>query len=577
MISDPNPMTRKVRPEKSAGDVIHPESGMFERRVQIPDVPYSKFSFRKLWAFTGPGFLMSIAYLDPGNIESDLQSGSQAQYRLLWVLLSAHIIGFFLQRLSARLGVVSGRHMSEVAYEYYPRAPRLILWVMIEIAIIGSDMQEVIGTSIAFYLLSRGFIPLYVGVLITVLDTFLFLFLDTYGFRKLESFFAFLIAIMAVTFGYEYTVVKPNQLLILKGMFLPWCEGCGREQFMLAVSIVGAVIMPHNLYLHSALVKSREINRKKKTNVQEANFYFFIESGVALLCSFVINVFVVAVFAHGLYDKTNYQVRENCDERKGIMDPSAFPYNNETAESDLYKGGIFLGCEFGLVSLYVWAVGIWAAGQSSTMTGTYAGQFVMEGFLQIRWSRWKRVLVTRTITIVPALLIALRINSVRDLTGMNDLLNCVQMLQLPFALIPVVTFTSSPKVMLDFRNSRVSTNCVVYRNFYQLIFLRGLHNWTFGKRMVHLDNTVDPLYYISLIRLLLGTFTFTYLKIPQNLKILLADLFICEIRSWSESSEMKIPGFDPVHFNIDAPWLTGDPKILSTEPTSSEYCPQPII
>ncbi|EJW73525.1 hypothetical protein WUBG_15567 [Wuchereria bancrofti] len=175
--------------EKNAKDIIHPDSHMLKNRVKIPEVPHSGFSFRKLWAFMGPGFLMSIAYLDPGNIESDLQSGTQAEYRLLWVLLSAHIIGLFLQRLSARLGVVSGRHMAEVAYEYYPRTPRLLLWVMIEIAIIGSDMQEVIGTSIAIYLVTGGWIPLYIGVLITVLETFLFLFLDTYGFRKLEVFF----------------------------------------------------------------------------------------------------------------------------------------------------------------------------------------------------------------------------------------------------------------------------------------------------------------------------------------------------------------------------------------------------
>ncbi|VDN06992.1 unnamed protein product [Thelazia callipaeda] len=448
-------MSNKVCAENGRKDVIHPHSQMLQYQVQIPELPHSKFSFRKLWAFTGPGFLMSIAYLDPGNIESDLQSGSQAQYRLLWVLFSAHIIGFFLQRLSARLGVVSGRHMAEVAYEYYPKVPRFFLWIMIEIAIIGSDMQEVIGTSIAFYLLSRGFIPLYAGVLITVLDTFLFLFLDTYGFRKLEGFFAFLITIMAVTFGYEYVIVKPNQLSVLKGMFLPWCEGCGRNQFLLGVSIVGAVIMPHNLYLHSALVKSRNVDRKKKANVEDANFYYFIESGIALFCSYVINVFVVAVFAHGLYNKTNIEVRQNCDLREGIMDVDTFPYNNNTVESDLYKGGIFLGCEFGLVALYVWAVGIWAAGQSSTMTGTYAGQFVMEGFLQIRWSRWKRVLLTRTIAIVPTLLFAVYFNNIHDLTGMNDLLNCVQMLQLPFALIPMITFTSSTKVMLDFRSSRL--------------------------------------------------------------------------------------------------------------------------
>ncbi|VDK47176.1 unnamed protein product [Anisakis simplex] len=357
---------------------IHPiSSELLDRRVQIPDDPEKKgFSFRKLWAFTGPGFLMSIAYLDPGNIESDLQSGAHAKYRLLWVLLSAHFLGFLLQRLSSRLGVVSGRHMAEVRIRV--------------IAIITMLISEVIGTSIAFYLLTNGFIRLYIGVLITVLDTFLFLFLDTYGFRKLEGLFAFLITTMAVTFGYEYITVKPNHLEVLKGMVIPWCSGCGRAEFLQGVSIVGAVIMPHNLYLHSALVKSRDVNRTKRRLVEEANYYYFIESGVALLCSFIINLFVVAVFGHGLYHKTNFEVRQSCDARSGIADRDAFPYTNETVEADIYKGGIFLGCEFGLVALYVWAVGIWAAGQSSTMTGTYAGQFVMEGCLCISAMQWFR-------------------------------------------------------------------------------------------------------------------------------------------------------------------------------------------
>ncbi|CAG9534113.1 unnamed protein product [Cercopithifilaria johnstoni] len=554
---------RDTMSEKNAKNIICQDSEMLKHRVRIPDVSHSRFSFRKLWAFMGPGFLMSIAYLDPGNIESDLQSGSQAQYRLLWILLSAHIIGFFLQRLSARLGVVSGRHMAEVAYEYYPRVPRLILWIMIEIAIIGSDMQEVIGTSIAIYLLTRGFIPLYIGVLLTVLDTFLFLFLDTYGFRKLEGLFAILIAIMGATFGYEYVIVKPNQLSVLKGMFLPWCEGCGRDQFLLAVSIVGAVIMPHNLYLHSALVKSRDINRKKKACVEEASFYFFVESGIALLCSFIINVFVVAVFAHGLYGKTNYQIRENCDARKGVMDPTVFPYNNETAESDLYKGGIFLGCEFGFISYYVWGIGIWAAGQSSTMSGTYAGQFVMEGFLQIRWARWKRVLVTRSITVVPALLLALRINSIRDLTGMNDLLNCIQMLQLPFALIPVVTFTSSAKVMLDFRNSRffqvsaLIVSCVVI-----VINLYFFTDYITGK----LGNA----WYIWVILLIpsIGYLIF----VCYLLFVCMAAVGILTSPKWK-----KIPGFDPVHFKTRAPWLFEEQEIVATERINSDRYPQPMI
>uniref|UniRef100_A0A3Q2PC83 Natural resistance-associated macrophage protein 2-like n=1 Tax=Fundulus heteroclitus TaxID=8078 RepID=A0A3Q2PC83_FUNHE len=179
-------------------------STYFEQRVAIPEEDTERaFSLRKLWAFTGPGFLMSIAYLDPGNIESDLQSGAKAGFKLLWVLLVATIIGLLLQRLAARLGVVTGMHLAEVCHRQYPTVPRIILWLMVELAIIGSDMQEVIGCAIAFNLLSSGRIPLWAGVLITLIDTFFFLFLDKYGLRRLEAFFGFLITIMAITFGYE--------------------------------------------------------------------------------------------------------------------------------------------------------------------------------------------------------------------------------------------------------------------------------------------------------------------------------------------------------------------------------------
>ncbi|MPC12316.1 Protein Malvolio [Portunus trituberculatus] len=324
------------------------------------------FSFRKLWAFTGPGFLMSIAYLDPGNIESDLQSGAAASYKLLWVLMWATVLGLVMQRLSARLGTVTGLHLAEVCYRYYPKVPRLLLWIMVEIAIIGSDMQEVIGTSIALYLLSNKAIPLWGGVLLTVADTFTFLSLDRYGLRKLEAFFGFLITVMAITFGYQYGVSKPDQVEVLKGLFVPGCSGCDNRALLQAVGIVGAVIMPHNLYLHSALVKHERCVSMNNTH------------------------------------------------------SDVFQDNDELVDADLYKAGVFLGCTYGVACMYIWAVGILAAGQSSTMTGTYVGQFAME--------------------------------DINDLTGMNDLLNAVMSLQLPFALIPTITFTSAHKVMGDFKN-----------------------------------------------------------------------------------------------------------------------------
>ncbi|XP_071418103.1 natural resistance-associated macrophage protein 1 isoform X5 [Pithys albifrons albifrons] len=342
--------------------------------ISIPKGSRPGLSFRKLWAFTGPGFLMSIAYLDPGNVESDLQCGTVAGFKLLWVLLWATVLGLLCQRLAIRLGVVTGKDLSEICYLYYPKVPRVLLWLMMEIAIIGSDMQEVIGTAIAFSLLSAGRIPLWGGVLITIIDTLFFLFLDKYGLRKLEAFFGLLITIMALTFGYEYVVVRPGQAEVLKGIFLPYCPGCGREELLQAVGIVGAIIMPHNIFLHSSLVKRNE------------------------------------------------------------------------------DVGVILGCYFGAVALYIWAVGILAAGQSSTMTGTYAGQFVMEGFLQLRWSRFTRVLFTRSFAILPTIFVA-AFKDVSHLTGMNDLLNVLQSILLPFAVLPVLTFTSLHPLMQDFTNS----------------------------------------------------------------------------------------------------------------------------
>ncbi|XP_036594671.1 natural resistance-associated macrophage protein 2-like [Trichosurus vulpecula] len=438
-------------PSQTSASQDDPFTTYFDEKIPIPEEEYSCFSFRKLWAFTGPGFLMSIAYLDPGNIESDLHSGAVAQFKLLWVLLLATIVGLLLQRLAARLGVVTGLHLAEVCNRQYPKVPRIILWLIVELAIIGSDMQEVIGSAIAINLLSSGKVPLWGGVLITVADTFVFLFLDKYGLRKLEAFFGFLIAIMALTFGYEYVTVKPNQTKVLRGMFVPSCSDCRTTQIEQGVGIVGAVIMPHNMYLHSALVKSRQVNRTSKREIREANKYFFIESCIALFVSFIINVFVVSVFAEAFYNQTNKEVREICVNNSSPHS-DLFPQNDTMLSVDLYKGGVVLGCYFGPAALYIWAVGILAAGQSSTMTGTYSGQFVMEGFLNLKWSRFARVILTRSIAIIPTLLVSV-FQDVEHLTGMNDFLNVLQSLQLPFALIPVLTFTSLRPVMNDFANA----------------------------------------------------------------------------------------------------------------------------
>ena len=432
-------------------DTIAKKRSLFDKKVEIPkSAGCGGFSLRKLWAFTGPGFLMSIAYLDPGNIEADLQSGARAGYQLLWVLMWSTFFGLLIQRLAIRLGVVSGQHLAEVCHDRYPRFPRFILWIMIELAIIGSDMQEVIGTAIAIYILSLQHIPLWGGVLITIIDTFFFLFLDKAGLRKLEILFGFLITIMALSFGIEFIIVGltlENFLGILKGLALPLIPS---GQLIVAVGTVGSIIMPHNIYLHSALVRSRNVDRSDSKQVSEANMYFFIEAAIALFVSLVINVFVVCVFAAGFFGISAIELVHNCSAIQEVLNVSEIT-ENTTLDIDLYQGGLYLGCRFTDVAKYVWAIGILAAGQSSTMTGTYAGQFVMEGFLNIHWSRWKRVLFTRAIAILPTLFVAI-FAQIEQLTGMNDVLNVVQSLQLPFALLPVLHFTNSKAIMKQFKN-----------------------------------------------------------------------------------------------------------------------------
>eukprot|EP00092_Neocalanus_flemingeri_P006637 GFUD01007160.1.p1 GENE.GFUD01007160.1~~GFUD01007160.1.p1 ORF type:complete len:556 (+),score=105.63 GFUD01007160.1:38-1705(+) len=440
-----------------------------------------KFSWKMLWLFTGPGWLMSIAYLDPGNIEADLQSGVVGEYKLLWVLLWATVVGGIMQRLSARIGIVSGKHLAEVCQENLLPIPNFLLWVMVEIAVIGSDMQEVIGTSLALYLLTDGWLKIPWGCLITIVDTFTFLFLERYGRRKLEYFFAFLIAVMALSFGINYGRDLPDQGGIALGSIIPSIPN--KDALLQAVGAAGAVIMPHNFYLHSGLVSSRKINRKSHSALRDANFYTTVEGNIALAVSFLISLVVIAVFGHGLYDNTHQEVFDMCKERD-YRDFWTAEFNcssnandacwSEPIDSSIYTGGIWLGCAFGAAYCYIWAVGILASGQASTMTGTYAGQFCMQGFLKLRWAQWKVLVVTRLTAMAPTLLVAF-FTDIPMITTLNDYLNAVMFIMLPFAVVPCLAFSSSRLVMKEFKSGLPSKilSCglsliIVAINFYFL-------------------------------------------------------------------------------------------------------------
>ncbi|KAJ4848817.1 Metal transporter Nramp3 [Turnera subulata] len=386
------------------------------------------FSWRKLWLFTGPGFLMSIAFLDPGNLEGDLQAGAIAGYSLLWLLMWATAMGLLVQLLSARLGVATGRHLAELCRDEYPTWARMVLWVMAELALIGADIQEVIGSAIAIKILSNGVLPLWAGVIITACDCFIFLFLENYGVRKLEALFAVLIATMAMSFAWMFADAKPSASELFVGLIVPKLSSKTIKQ---AVGVVGCIIMPHNVFLHSALVQSREIDNTKKSRVREALRYYSIESTAALVVSFIINLFVTTVFARGFY---------GTEIANSIGLVNAGQYLQEK-----YGGGLF-------PILYIWGIGLLAAGQSSTLTGTYAGQFIMGGFLNLRLKKWLRALITRSFAIIPTMIVALVFDSSEDtLDVLNEWLNVLQSVQIPFALIPLLCLVSKEQVMGCFK------------------------------------------------------------------------------------------------------------------------------
>jgi len=427
-----------------------------------------KFSWAMLWKFTGPGWLMSIAYLDPGNIEADLQSGVLTGYTLLWILFWATVVGHIMQRLSARIGMVSGKHLAEVCQEHLHPVPNFLLWIMVEIAVIGSDMQEVIGTALALLIITGGYLPIWAGALLTIADTFTFLFLDRYGRRKLEFFFAFLITVMAASFGINYGRDLPDQKEIALGTV--WPRIISSDALITAVSTAGAVIMPHNFYLHSGLVSNRKINRKSYSAVRDANFYTAVEGAIALAISFIISLLVVSVFSHGMSEATFQEIYDNCAARDfTTFHKQSFPFNcssnpndecwNEkiadTDVADLFSAGIFLGCSFGATYMYIWAVGIFASGQASTMTGTYAGQFCMQGFLKLEWPQWKILVVTRLAAMLPTVAVA-AFTDLSVVNTLNEYLNAVMFIMLPFAVIPCLAFSASRLVMKEFKNGLYS-------------------------------------------------------------------------------------------------------------------------
>ncbi|KAL4626674.1 hypothetical protein ACB092_05G114300 [Castanea dentata] len=395
-------------------------------RIAVPD----RKSWKNLFAYMGPGFLVSIAYIDPGNFETDLQAGAQYKYGLLWIILVASCAALIIQSLAANLGVVTGKHLAEHCRNEYNKVPNFILWVLAEVAVVACDIPEVIGTAFALNMLFS--IPLWCGVLLTGLSTLVLLALQQYGVRKLEFLIAFLVLTIAACFFAELGYTKPAATEVVNGLFVPNLKGNGATG--LAISLLGAMVMPHNLFLHSALVLSRKIPQSAQ-GIKEACRFYLIESAFALMVAFLINISVISV--SGTVCNSSHLSAED---------------QNSCGNLDLNKASFLLENVLGSWSSKLFAIALLASGQSSTITGTYAGQYVMQGFLDLRLKPWIRNLLTRSLAIVPSLIIAL----IGGSAGAGKLIIIASMIlsfELPFALIPLLKFTSSKTKMGEHANS----------------------------------------------------------------------------------------------------------------------------
>lgn len=386
-------------------------------------VPYHWPWWRKMLAFAGPGYLVAVGYMDPGNWATDLAGGSGFGYRLLSVILLSNLMAILLQYLAGKMGVVMGRDLSQACRDHYPFPVTFILWVLCEIAICATDLAEVIGSAIALNLLFN--LPLIAGVSLTALDVLVILYLQKFNFRYLEALVFALIVLIAGCFWYEIALSKPNVGSILEG-FIPSSDILTHPDMLyIAIGIIGATVMPHNLYLHSSIVQTRKYADTVEGK-REAIKFVTLDSTIALTLAFFVNAAILIVAAAVFHQSGNREVTDIREAYK-LMSPLL----NVSLASTLF------------------AVALLASGQNSTFTGTLAGQIVMEGFLDIRLRPWVRRLLTRGIAIVPAI-VCVWLYGEHGVAQLLLLSQVILSFQLGFAVIPLILFTSDRKKMGSF-------------------------------------------------------------------------------------------------------------------------------
>ncbi len=397
----------------------HPELSLSEVNSSVETEVKGGF-WRRLIAFMGPAYLVSVGYMDPGNWATDLAGGSRFGYALLWVLLMSNLIALLLQSLSARLGVVARRDLAQASRELYHPAANIFNYILAEIAIAACDLAEVLGMAIGLQLLFG--IPLIWGVGISVLDAFLLLFLMQLGIRKLEAFILGLILIIGGAFLIQMLLAKPD-LAEMAGGFIPSIPN--EEALFIAIGIIGATVMPHNLYLHSALVQTRKIDPSSQ-GIRRAIRYNIIDSAIALNLALFVNG-TILILAAAVFHKSGYSGVSEIQDAHQLLEP-------------------LLGKSYAPV---LFAIALIAAGQSSTVTGTLAGQIVMEGYLHLRIAPWLRRIITRLLAVIPAIL-AISIYGEHATGDMLVMSQVILSMQLGFAIIPLLHFVSDRKRMGEF-------------------------------------------------------------------------------------------------------------------------------
>ena len=394
----------------------------------------NKTGWRKFMAFIGPAYLISVGYMDPGNWATDIAGGSAFGYRLIWILFVSNLIALLLQSLSARLGIVRGLDLAQASKHTYNRFVNFCLYILAQIAIIACDLAEIIGMAIGLNLLFH--LPLIWGVSLTITDTVLMLFLMNKGMRKLEGFIVSMIFIIGLSFLIEMFIVHPDTVAIAKGFVPSMLSG---NALYLAIGIIGATVMPHNLYLHSSLVQTRKINRTE-AGIKSAIKFNVFDTVIALNVAFVVNAAILILAASAFFTNGFFKVAEI---------------------QDAYK---LLEHIFGSLAPILFAVALIASGQSSTITGTLAGQIIMEGHINLRIEPWLRRLLTRLMAIVPAVFTILY-SGERGLGNLIILSQVVLSLQLGFAVVPLIHFVSDKKKMgnfaIDLKTKIMAWGCAI--------------------------------------------------------------------------------------------------------------------